>query len=115
VTRRWTRLLCAFLALIALGYALLPEEPSFARASGSAFSAATSDVAIGCGIRPELERRALPDRPPPPLPLPRCAVALATLDPVIAPAQPENRERFTAPVSLLSLLTPLSPRAPPAV
>src|SRR5690606_1747201 len=100
--------------LLALVYAVLPDGPPLARASGSAFSATTSDVALGCGISPEIERRVMPDRPAPPPP-PRCAITVAALAPVPVPASSQHAERTGAPpVSLPALLTPLSPRAPPA-
>lgn len=108
---RW---LCAFLVLVALAYALLPDGPPLARVSGSAFSATTSDVAVGCGVRPEVERRTVPDRPAPPPP-PRCAVSVAALAPAPVPASLHYRQRTRAPPAALpALLTSLSPRAPPA-
>jgi hypothetical protein len=111
---RWNRWLCACLVLVALAYAVLPDGLPLARVSGSAFSATTSDVAVGCGVRPEVERRAVPDRPAPPPP-PRCAVSVAALAPAPVPASLHyNRNTRAPPVSLPALLTPLSPRAPPA-
>jgi hypothetical protein len=113
---RWNRWLCALLVLVALAYAVLPDGAPFVRASGSAFSATTSDVAVGCGIRPAIERRVVPDRPaPPPLPPPRCTVSVAALAPAALPASLHHSQRTRAPpVALPALLTPLSPRAPPA-
>ncbi|HTM94955.1 MAG TPA: hypothetical protein VL100_03935 [Croceibacterium sp.] len=111
---RWNRWLCAFLVLVALVYAVLPDGLPLAQVSGSAFSASTRDVAIGCTVRPEIERRALPDRPAPPPP-PRCAVSVAVLAAMPALASLAYNHRARAPpVSLPALLTPLSPRAPPA-
>jgi hypothetical protein len=111
---RWNRWLGTFLVLVALTYALLPDGPPLAQANGSAFSATTSDVALNCGVRPEIERRVLPDRPAPPPP-PRCAVIVAALVPTFVPASLQNGHRAAAPpVSLPALLTALSPRAPPA-
>ena len=114
--RGFGRWLCAFLVLVAMAYAMLPDGgPPLARASGSAFSAATSDVAVGCTIRPEIDRRVWPDRPAPP-PLPRCAVSVAILAPVAVPASlPDGHHSRAPPASLRALLTPLGSRAPPAV
>jgi hypothetical protein len=114
MTLRWNRWLCALLVLVALAYAVLPDGPPLARVSGSAFSATTTDVAVGCGVRPEIERRVVPDRPAPPPP-PRCAVTVAALAPMPVAAFLEyNHGARAPPVSLPAILTPLSPRAPPA-
>lgn len=111
---RLNRWLCAVLVLVALAYAVLPDGTPLARASGSAFSATTSDVAVGCTVRPEIERRVVPDRPAPPPP-PRCPVSVAELAPAPAPPSLHYGQSTRAPpIALPSLLTPLSPRAPPA-
>ncbi len=112
--QRWNRWLSALLVLVALAYAVLPDGLPLARASGSAFSATPSDLGVGCTFRPEIVRRTLPGRPalPPP---PRCTVTVAALAPVLLPASSQYSHRTRAPpVSLPALLTPLSPRAPPA-
>jgi hypothetical protein len=110
---RWNRWLGTFLVLVAMAYALLPDGLPLARAHGSAFSATTSDVALNCTVRPEIERRVLPDRPAPPPP-PRCAAIVAALVPTFVPASSQNGHRADAPpVSHPALLTALSPRAPP--
>jgi hypothetical protein len=109
---RW---LCAFLVLVALAYAALPHGLPLARASGSAFSATTSDMGVGCGVRLEIDRRVVPDRPAPPPPPQRCAVAIALAAPApVAASVPYIQRTRAPPVALPTLLTPLSPRAPPA-
>ncbi|KPL68578.1 hypothetical protein SZ64_10960 [Erythrobacter sp. SG61-1L] len=104
---RW---ICTLLVLVAAMHAVLPSGQPLQRVSGSAFSASTSDVAVGFGTRAEERRQAQPQ--PAPLPVARLAVfrplALQLPGRPFAP-RPETR----GPPLFETTLSPLSPRAPP--
>lgn len=105
------RLIGALLVLVALTYAALPAAPQFEPQSGSAFSASTVDVAVGCG-RHQVETRVVPDRPAPPVP--DCAPTLALTSLELPSAIVPDRYRARAPPIPEPALSPLNPRAPPA-
>ncbi|MBO9499739.1 MAG: hypothetical protein J7496_15555 [Novosphingobium sp.] len=105
------RLIAALLVLVAATHAVLPAGPQAELRSGSAFSAATVDVAIGCD-RQRIETRALPDRPAPPVP--DCAPVLVALPARNLVIALPLRSRSHAPPQPAPALSPLNPRAPPA-
>lgn len=106
------RLFLTLLLAIVATHALTPLSFRLEPTSGSAFSASTTDVAIGCSERKATERKSLPAnegagtaalRPEPP--------ALE-----IAPQPPFVGGGFgaTGPPTFERTCSPLNPRAPPA-
>lgn len=108
------RLLAAFLVLVAATHALSPfpfGEP-FERSSGSAFSAATSDVSLACGQPASVVKRTLPASHKAAVPAPGTNTVVA---PVLLECLPQLTEfSATGPPIINASLSPLSPRAPPA-
>ncbi len=105
---RW---ICTLLVLIAAAHAVLPAGQPMQRVSGSAFSASTADVAVGCSTRAEERRQAQP-QPAPPLP----AACVTQNRPLAAqlPSRPfAPRPDTRGPPLFETTLFLLSPRAPP--
>lgn len=101
------RLWAILLALTVLTHAVVPYESPVTVRHGSAFSAATAEVAVMPQKRVQIQRAAIPIAPPPP---------------VVTPAEPAPLELAaadhfwppqTAPPAQLPLLWRPAPRAPP--
>lgn len=109
--RGFWRLICTLLVLIAAAHAVLPTGQPLQRASGSAFSASTAEVAVGCGTRVEERRQALPQNPPP---APSGCLAEYQPLPVQLPGRPfAPRPDARGPPLAETTFSPLNPRAPP--
>lgn len=101
------RLWAALLALTVLFHATAPFDAPLVARSGSAFSAATVDLAVAPERRVAVQRVAIPIMPP-----------VATAVPVVASSQVTQRTghlwpRQTAPPAPAPLLLRPAPRAPP--
>ncbi|MCP5403740.1 MAG: hypothetical protein H6917_15320 [Novosphingobium sp.] len=107
----WRGVTLVTLLVIAL-HALIPIRMTFEPAPGSAFSAFTSDVSVGCGQRAAVERKAVPADPSPPVQVETGALAIDVVD--------DNCRRFASwprsigPPSADTTYRPLNPQAPPA-
>ena len=111
--RSAVRAIAALLFAVVALHATLPVGAPLERSAGSAFSASTADVALGCTSRSVSERKALPDQSAPTIPQ-DCAVSaepLAVSDPAAAPARTYDAQ---APPAFLALVPQSGPRAPRA-
>lgn len=101
------RLWALLLALTVLTHALVPFEAPVTVRHGSAFSAATAEMAVAPANRAQIQRVAIPMAPPPPV----------ILAPEPAAPQLVQPEGFwppqTAPPAPLPLALLPAPRAPP--
>ncbi|HTN14665.1 MAG TPA: hypothetical protein VL094_07655 [Sphingomonadaceae bacterium] len=105
---RW---ICTLLVLIAAAHAVLPTGQPLQRASGSAFSASTAEVAVNCGTRAEERRQSLPQNPPP---APSGCLAASPPLPALLTGRPfAARPDSRGPPLSETTLSPLNPRAPP--
>ncbi len=100
------RLWAALLALTVLFHATVPFDAPLMARSGSAFSAATADLAVAPERRMVTHRALLPAVPPPVIEFPEPDVPRAEPAAYLWPLQ-------TAPPSLAPLLLRPAPRAPP--
>lgn len=106
------RLVAALLLFVVAMHAAAPFAQAFERSSGSAFSAATSDVSLACASPAAVAKRTLPAHPVVPI-LP------AILAPVAEAAPPVCGNSYampgqTGPPPSRASFSPISPRAPPA-
>lgn len=109
--RPW-RVIAAALLLVIVAHAASPVAQPFHRTSGSAFSAATSDVSLLCGQRLPAAKKALHDNGEQPLSglLPRTLP-----EPAFTLCRPhEIGPGPTGPPPGRTSFHPLNPRAPPA-
>jgi len=105
-------LLLALLLLVVAAHAASPLAQPLERAPGSAFSAATHDVAVTAGASLTIIKRIAPAAPPLPVIAP---VIAAMLLPPIEPALTGGEAPQTGPPAAETSFSPLAPRAPPAV
>lgn len=105
------RVIGALLMLAAATHAVLPVGAHTGPQTGSAFSADTVDVAIACD-RHQIETRAVPERPAPPISSCGSVSWLHSAKPPQSNIPDSNRAR--APPLPGPALSPINPRAPPA-
>lgn len=111
-TQSVRRLVAALLLLVAAAHATLPVGRPLELGSGSAFSAATAEVALGCAARVTVERQALPDHSAPPAAI--CGAAPTPFAATVRATAPVHAYEAQAPPRFLALFPQSSPRAPPA-
>jgi hypothetical protein len=105
IVRLWAALLLAAIGV----QAAQPFDTALKPSHGSAFSAATYDVALAPQRRGEEAQTALTPLPPAP---PQIAVPIAASSAILAP-QPMPRPDATGPPALPILSRQPAPRAPP--
>lgn len=103
-------LLLSLLLLVVAAHAASPLGQPLERAPGSAFSAATHDVAVTAGASLTIIKRIAPIAPL----LPAIAPAIAVAAVPIARALTGEAARQTGPPPAETSFSPLAPRAPPA-
>jgi len=105
-------MLLGLLLLVVSAHAVSPLGPPFERTAGSAFSAATADVALKAAPVLVIAKRIAPVTPPPLIAA--IALARAPLLPAMT-ARPAGRLGTpTGPPAAESSFSPLVARAPPA-
>lgn len=103
--------LLALLLLVVGAHAASPLGQPLERGAGSAFSAATADVALKSGSLLVIAKRIAPVIPP----LPPVAIAIARAPVTHAmPSQRHGLAAQTGPPAAETSFSPLAPRAPPA-
>lgn len=107
------RLLLWLLLLVVAAHAASPLGQPLERAAGSAFSAATADVALKTGPAPVIAKRIVPVTPLPLLLVAAIAIACAPLLPGL-PVRSGSRPAQTGPPVAETSFSPLAARAPPA-
>lgn len=102
------------LLLVVSFHAFAPSDAPIASQSGSAFSAFTSDVALGCREQTAAQQKLRSDTPAPPVFTPSLSLA-----PSIAAADRDHGISWQwstgPPIRSVARHTPLNPRAPPFV
>ena len=110
-TQSVRRIVVALLLLVAATHATLPVGTPLELESGSAFSAATAEVALGCAPRVTVERQALPGHSAPPMAA--CGAAPTPFAGTVRATAPTHGYEAQAPPRFLALFPQSSPRAPP--
>jgi len=106
------RLVAVVLLLVVVTHATTPFAQTFERSVGSAFSAATTDVALACGQTPAMAKRTLAAHPVIPVIAPSERSAVEPAQPVCRPEMAGLGQ--TGPPASRTTFSPLAPRAPPA-
>ncbi len=107
------RLVAATLLLVVAAHAAAPFTQPSERASGSAFSAAASDVSLACGQPSAIIKRSLPSSPAVPV---FVTSARLVAEPSVQHCRPlmAGLGPTGPPLLATTSFSPLAPRAPPA-